>query len=175
MAALGCHGQRIHRLLSCAHPVSVLGKVYLWLSLAVFSLAVAWAVVSLWENSEWVEVVLLVPRFDVMQPLEQRRYEVNIAALLAGWVCSIGLAGLFAVRAPFRIRATALTQRRIRRLEREVLELRRLPLRQHEEDSILEAEAHLDAGSAKVMTQKLRVDGRGEADDVSNGAGGEVP
>jgi hypothetical protein len=56
-----------------------------------------------------------------------------------------------AIRAPFRIRAAAVAQRRLRALEREVLELRTLPLRQAEEDDMLAAEARLGGSPQRVM------------------------
>jgi hypothetical protein len=140
--------------------VSLLGKVYLGVSLALFVVGVAWASNTLQANSAWVEIVLAVPRLDLLEPLERIRYEVNLAGLVAGWVVAVGLLAVLAMRAPFRIRGAALTQRRIRDLEREVLELRTLPLRQHEEDEILAAEAHVDIGTKKVMTEKLQRDVR---------------
>ena len=147
-------------MLSSAHPVSVLGKVYLVVSLVLFVLAGIWAAVTLQANAAWVEVLLVVPRFDFIEPVEQRRYEANLAVILAGWAVALGLLALAAIRAPFRIRGTAIEQRRIRELEREVLELRTLPLRQHEEDEILAAEAHIEPHAKKVMTEKIRLDTR---------------
>jgi hypothetical protein len=44
----------------------------------------------------------------------------------------------------------------VRELEREVLELRTLPLRQQEEDELLAAEAHVEPGTRKVMTEQIR-------------------
>lgn len=143
-------------MLWSAHPVSVLGKAYLALSLSLFVIGVLWASFTLQENAAWVEIVLLLPRFDSLDALQQGRYEVNLAGLLAGWAIVFGLIALLAMRAPFIVRGAAMTQRRIRELEREVLELRTLPLRQQEEDEILEAEAHIEAGTQKVMTQKLK-------------------
>jgi hypothetical protein len=152
------HGQSIHRLIWSAHPVSVLGKVYLGVSLALFVVGVVWASNTLQANAAWVEIVLAVPRFDLIEPLQRIRYEVNLAVLLAGWVVAVGVLGLLAMRAPFKIRSAAITARRLRELEREVLALRTLPLRQQEEDELLAADAHLDAGTKKVMTEKLRRD-----------------
>jgi hypothetical protein len=136
--------------------MSLLGKVYLGVSLVLLLIGVAWASNTLQANAAWVEIVLAVPRLDLLEPLARIRYEVNLAVLLAGWVIAVALIGVLAIRAPFRIRGAAVTQRRIRELEREVLELRTLPLRQHEEDEILAAEAHVDAGTRKVMTEQLR-------------------
>ncbi|MBK6917033.1 MAG: hypothetical protein IPH07_06505 [Deltaproteobacteria bacterium] len=136
--------------------MSLLGKVYLGVSLVLLLIGVAWASNTLQANAAWVEIVLAVPRLDLLEPLARIRYEVNLAVLLAGWVIAVALVGVLAIRAPFRIRGAAVTQRRIRELEREVLELRTLPLRQHEEDEILAAEAHVDAGTRKVMTEQLR-------------------
>lgn len=141
--------------------MSVFGKVYLASSFVLFVLGVLWTSLTLQQNAVWVEVVLWVPSMDVLEPLIRRRYEVNLAGLLAGWAIAIGVLALFAMRVPFRIRAAALTQRRTRELEREVLELRTLPLRQREEDEILAAEAHVDVGTKKVMTEKIRLDDRG--------------
>ena len=137
--------------------MSLLGKVYLGVSLALLLVGVAWASNMLQANAAWVEIVLAVPRLDLLEPLARIRYEVNLAALLAGWVAAVGILAVLAIRAPFKIRSAAVTQRRIRELEREVLELRTLPLRQHEEDEMLAAEAHVDAGTRKVMTETIRV------------------
>ena len=143
--------------------MSLLGKVYLGVSLALLLVGVAWASNTLQANAAWVEIVLAVPRFDLLEPLARIRYEVNLAALLAGWVAAVGILAVLAIRAPFKIRSAAVTQRRIRELEREVLELRTLPLRQHEEDEMLAAEAHVDAGTRKVMTETIRVGAGGAA------------
>ena len=110
------------------------------------------------ENRAWVEVVLLVPRFDFVDPLVRRRFEMNVAAIMAGWGGCVSLLLLMGSVTPFRIRSMALMQRRLRELEREILELRTLPLRQQEEDEILAAEAHLDIRAKKVMTEKMRRD-----------------
>lgn len=138
--------------------VSVLGRAYLGVSLILFILGLVWFSLVLQENRAWDEVVLLVPRFDSVDPLVRQRIKVSVAALLAGWGGVVGLLLLLAMRAPFRIRSTAVLQRRLRELEREILELRTLPLRQQEDDEILAAEAHLDIRAKKVMTEKLRRD-----------------
>ena len=138
--------------------MSVVGKLYLALSLVLFLLGVVLTSLTLQENAAWVEVVVWMPRLDLIEPLERARYEAKLSGLLAGWAVASGVLLLLAMRAPFRIRGAAVTQRRVRELEREVLELRTLPLRQQEEDEILAAEAHLDAGTKKVMTEKIRLD-----------------
>ncbi len=145
-------------MLWSARLVSVLGRAYLGVSLILFILGLIWFSLVLQENRAWVEVVLLVPRFDFVDPLIRSRFKMNVAALLAGWGGCVGVLMLLAMRAPFRIRSTAILQRRLRELEREILELRTLPLRQQEEDEILAAEAHLDIRVKKVMTEKLRRD-----------------
>lgn len=119
-----------------------------------------WMSMTLQENAAWVEVVLWTPRLDFLEPFVRRRYAVNLSGLLAGWGVAIGIAAYYAIRAPFKIRDLARTQRRLRELEREVLVLRTLPLRQHEEDEILAAQAHLDRGPKKVMTEKMQLDAR---------------
>lgn len=141
-----------------AHLVSVLGRAYLGVSLIIFILGLIWFTLVLQENRAWVEVVLLVPRFDFVDPLVRRRFQMNVAAIMAGWGGCVGLMVLIGIIAPFRIRSMALMQRRLRELEREIQELRTLPLRQQEEDEILAAEAHLDIRAKKVMTEKLRRD-----------------
>jgi hypothetical protein len=138
--------------------VSVLGRAYLGVSLIIFILGLIWFTLVLQENRAWVEVVLLVPRFDFVDPLVRRRFEMNVAAIMAGWGGCVSLLLLMGIVAPFRIRSMALMQRRLRELEREILELRTLPLRQQEEDEILAAEAHLDIRAKKVMTEKMRRD-----------------
>jgi hypothetical protein len=152
-------------LLPSAPLVSALGKVYLGVSLTFLLVGIVWASSTLSANAAWVEIVLAVPRLDLLEPVARIRYEVNLAALLAGWMIAAGIVAVLAMRAPFRIRGAAVSQRRIRELEREVLELRTLPLRQQEEDEILAAEAHVDAGTRKVMTERFRVDVHGEEDD----------
>jgi hypothetical protein len=145
-------------LLWSAHPVSLLGKVYLAVSLALFVVGMALTSMTLSQNGAWVEVVVYVLRLDLIEPLTEVRYEVQTKVLLAGWAIATGIALLLGMRAPFWIRSVAVSQRRVRQLEREVLELRTLPLRQHEEDEILAAEAHLDTTPSKVMTEKIRID-----------------
>ncbi|MFO7565119.1 MAG: hypothetical protein R6X02_20905 [Enhygromyxa sp.] len=145
-------------MVSSANFVSVLGRAYLGVSLIIFILGLIWFTLVLQENRAWVEVVLLVPRFDFVDPLVRRRFQMNVAAIMAGWGGCVGLLLLMGILAPFRIRSMALMQRRLRELEREILELRTLPLRQQEEDEILAAEAHLDIRAKKVMTEKLRRD-----------------
>lgn len=131
--------------------MSLLGKVYLLVSLFLLALGLVWTIVTLNANSGWVEVVLYVPQLDLSAALVRRRYEVSVAALLAGWIAAAALVAVSAIRAPFKIRSAAIAQRRARELEREVLELRTLPLRQEEEDELLAAEAHLGPGRGKVM------------------------
>jgi len=140
--------------------VSVLGKAYLLVSLTLVVMGLLWMSMTLQENAAWVEVVLWTPRLDFLEPFVRRRYAVNLSGLLAGWGVAIGIAAYYAIRAPFRIRDLARSQRRLRELEREVLVLRTLPLRQHEEDEILAAQAHLDRGPKKVMTEKMQLDAR---------------
>ncbi|GEM_PF-2135710 len=138
--------------------MSVLGRVYLGVSLILFILGLIWFTLVLQENRAWVEVVLLVPRFDFVDPLVRKRLEMNVAVIMAGWGACVSLTLLMGILAPFRIRGMAVLQRRQRELEREILELRTLPLRQQEEDEILAAEAHLESRAKKVMTEKLRRD-----------------
>ncbi len=140
--------------------MSVLGKAYLFVSLSLVVLGLLWMSMTLQENAAWVEVVLWTPRLDFLEPFIRRRYAVNVSGLLVGWGLAIGITAYFAIRAPFRIRDVARTQRRLRELEREVLTLRTLPLRQQEEDEILAAQAHLDRGPKKVMTEKMQLDAR---------------
>ena len=155
-----------------AHTVSLLGRAYLGVSLIVFILGLIWFTLVLQENRAWVEVVLLVPRFDFVDPLIRKRFQMNVAAILAGWGGAVSLILLVGIIAPFRIRSMALFQRRLRELEREILELRTLPLRQQEEDEILAAEAHLDIRAKKVMTEKLRRD-RMLREDTYSALGGD--
>jgi hypothetical protein len=139
--------------------VSVLGRAYLLAGVLLLLIGVAWGAVTLTmqENANtWVEVVLLVPQLDLVDPFLPRRYQMSAPGLLAGWAITLGLVALVALRTPFSVRRAAVTQRRIRELEREVLELRTLPLRQQEEDELLAAEAHLDVRTGNVMTEKLR-------------------
>lgn len=138
-------------MISSANKVSLLGKVYLLVSLFLLALGLVWTIVTLNANAGWVEVVLYVPQLDLSSALVRRRYEVSVAVLLAGWIVAAALVAVSAIRAPFRIRGAAIAQRRTRELEREVLELRTLPLRQEEEDELLAEEAHLGAGRGKVM------------------------
>lgn len=135
--------------------MTVLGKVYLGISLTLVVLGVVWASSTLQANAAWVEIVLAVPRADLVEPLSSVRYQVNLAALMAGWVIAVGLLALAAIRAPFKIRGVALARRRIKELEGEVLTLRKLPLRQQEADEALADEAQLEDGTKKVMTEKL--------------------
>jgi hypothetical protein len=131
--------------------VSLLGKVYLLVSLILLALGLVWTLVTLGANTGWVEVVLYLPAADLAPSFVRRRFEVHVAALLAGWVATAALLAVAAIRAPFRIRSAAIAQRRTRELEREVLELRTLPLRQEDEDELLAREAHLSDTRRPVM------------------------
>lgn len=148
--------------------MSLLGKAYLSVTLGLFVVGLLWASLTMQENAAWVEVVLWAPSADFVEPFIRRRYEVNVAGLMAGWAVAGALIVFYAIRIPFKIREAAIAQRRVRELEREVLALRTLPLRQREEDEILAAEAHIEAGSKKVMIEKIALDrqasgGRGRA------------
>lgn len=136
--------------------VSLLGKVYLGFFLVLLVVGLVWASVTLQSNSAWIEILVAVPRPDIVEPLALETYEVNLAVLMAGWMAAAGVLLVMAMRAPFKIRAAATVQRRIKELEREVLELRTLPLRQQEEDDLLAADAHIELGTRKVMTEQLR-------------------
>ena len=131
--------------------MSLLGKVYLLVSLGLVVLGLLWAVMTLRDNTAWVPITLWIPAWAPEGPWQPRHYDVSASALLAGWLTTLGLMTLYAIRAPFKIRAAAVAQRRLRALEREVLELRTLPLRQAEEDDMLAAEARLDVGQQRVM------------------------
>ncbi|NVB42028.1 hypothetical protein G6O69_29650 [Pseudenhygromyxa sp. WMMC2535] len=138
--------------------MSVVGRAYLGVCLFLFILGLFWFTLVLQENRAVVEVVLLVPRFDFADPLIRQRFAVPLIGIMAGWGAGVSLLLLGITVVPFRIRSIALLQRRLRELEREILELRTLPLRQQEEDEILAAEAHLDIRAKKVMTEKMRRD-----------------
>lgn len=138
--------------------MSVLGKVYLGIALLLFLFAVIWASILLQENPGWTQVVFVVPQFDALEPVARKRFEMQVGTLLAGWAIALVMLTTYAVRAPFRIRSAARTQRRLKELEREVLELRTLPLRQRDEDDALAAEAHLDLRPRRVMTEKIEAD-----------------
>lgn len=148
--------------------MSALGKVYLLVSLGLVVLGLLWAVMTLRDNAAWVPITLWIPSpgawtdAGLWQP---RHYDVSASALLAGWLTTLGLMAMYAIRAPFRIRAAAVAQRRLRGLEREVLELRTLPLRQAEEDDMLAAEARLDVGQQRVMQEHYVVSPRVGAAD----------
>ncbi len=138
-------------MIYCAGFVSLLGKVYLLVSLGLLVLGLLWAVMTLRDNTAWVPLTLWIPGWTDEGLWRARHYDVSASALLAGWLTTFGLMAMYAIRAPFRIRAAAVAQRRLRGLEREVLELRTLPLRQAEEDDMLAAEARLDVGQQRVM------------------------
>lgn len=162
--------------------MSALGKVYLLVSLSLLLLGLVWAVTNLQENTAWVPVSLWLPAWGgpefpgggliapASDPVsaanpgaasagwglwQARHYQLSASALLAGWLTTFVLMAVYAIRAPFRIRAAAVAQRRLRALEREVLELRTLPLRQAEEDDMLAAEAHLEVAPQRAMLGHL--------------------
>lgn len=162
-------------MLQSAHAVSVLGRVYLLAGGLLLLIGVAWGAVTLTmqENANtWVEVVLLAPRLDLVEPFAPKRFQMSVPGMLSGWAIAAGILALLALRAPFTIRRAAVTQRRLRELEREVLELRTLPLRQQEEDEILAAEAHLEVRHGKVMTEKFRREELEAAADARSGTRG---
>ncbi len=147
--------------------MTALGKVYLGVSLTLVVLGVLWASTTLQANAGWVRIFVSVPQVNLWAPLKSARFVVNLGGLMAGWLVAASLIAFAAIRAPFRIRAVARTRRRIRELEREVLDLRRLPLRQQEEDELLAAEAQLEDGTRKVMTETFaREDVRAARRDV---------
>lgn len=133
--------------------MSLLGKVYLLVSLGLMVLGLLWAVMTLRDNTAWVPITLWIPAWAPEGLWQPRHYDVSASALLAGWLTTLGLMTVYAIRAPFKIRAAAVAQRHLRALEREVLELRTLPLRQAEEDDMLAAEARLDVGQQRVMPE----------------------
>jgi len=163
--------------------VSALGKAYLLVSLSLLLLGLVWAITTLQENTAWVPVTLWLPAWGGPDfpgegliapdpPISQapgegppapagwglwqaRHYQLSAAALLAGWLTTFVFMAIYAIRAPFRIRAAAIAQRRLRALEREILELRTLPLRQAEEDDMLAAEARLDLAPPRAMLGHL--------------------
>jgi len=161
--------------------VSALGKAYLLVSLSLLLLGVVWAVTNLQENTAWVPVSLWLPAWGgpefpgegLIAPASEltataptaapagwglwqaRHFQLSASALLAGWLTTFGFMAVYAIRAPFRIRAAAVAQRRLRALEREVLELRTLPLRQAEEDDMLAAEARLEVAPQRAMLGHL--------------------
>ena len=154
--------------------MSVLGRAYLGISLVVFILGMFWFTLVLQENRAFVEVVLLVPQFDLVDPLVRRRFQMNVAGLMAGWGGCVSLLLAMGIIAPFRIRSIAVLQRKLREIEREILELRTLPLRQQEEDEILAAEAHLDIRAKKVMTEKMRRERVAQQDGQRDELQGEI-
>ena len=91
-----------------AVTVSVLGRAYLGVSLLVFILGLIWFTLVLQENRAWIEVVLLVPSLDFVDPLPEKRFRMNVAAIMAGWGGCVSLLLLAAIYAPFRIRSMAL-------------------------------------------------------------------
>lgn len=155
---------------ACYRPrirVSLLGKVYLGFFVAVLIIGLVWASMTLQSNSAWIQIQVAVPRPDIVEPLALQTYEINLAVLMAGWMAAVAMLVVTAMRAPFKIRAAATVQRRIKELEREVLELRTLPLRQQEEDDLLAADAHIELGTRKVMTEQIRRDVPPLDDDAS--------
>ncbi|HET6582320.1 MAG TPA: hypothetical protein VFG69_02710, partial [Nannocystaceae bacterium] len=78
--------------------MSALGKVYLGVSLTILLVGIVWASSTLQANSAWVEIVLAMPRLDLLEPVARIRYEVNLAALLAGWVVAAGIVAVLAMR-----------------------------------------------------------------------------
>ena len=112
---------------------------------------------------------MLIPHLDPAEPTSREIVELPVGTLLAGWLVAGGVLMLSAARAPFRIRLAARRLRRLRELEREVQQLRTLPLRQQEEDELLAAEARLDVRERRVMTQLdlSATDFGGEEGDLS--------
>ena len=144
-------------MVSSAHAVSTLARVYLALSLSLLIAGGAFAWLSLRApgNDGAVTLYLLVPQLDADAPYAELTRDLSVRVLAAGWVLLVGVLWLFAMRLPFRIRRMAALQRKVREYRAEVLELRTLPLRQAEDDATLAAEARLDMPRPKVMTAKL--------------------
>lgn len=153
--------------------MSLLGRIYLLIAALIFVVLASWALWILRENATTVDLRVVLPHLDPTSPSVYRSMQVSVATLLAGWLVGAGVVGLVIARAPFRIRSAARRLRRIRELEREVQQLRTLPLRQHEEDELLAEEARLEIQERKVMTQSgipaemsgLEVDDQDPEDD----------
>lgn len=137
--------------------MSLLGRIYVLVAATIFVLLASWALWTLRENSRLVEVVFLIPSLSAGASGAREGVQLSVGALLMGWVSAGSVLLLVAVRAPYRIRATAQRLRRIRELEKEVQTLRVLPLRQHEEDELLAQEARLDLHERRVMSSPLEI------------------
>jgi hypothetical protein len=135
--------------------VSWIRRTYTSSIVVSFVLLGWWALWTLRDNQSVISVVLWVPQLDWAEPLVRRHFFPEASLLLAGWLCAVGLALFAAFRLPFRLRTSARLLRRVRELEREVLELRTLPLRQQEADEQLEHEAQLETRAKRVMTEQL--------------------
>ena len=176
--------------------MSALGKAYLLVSLSLLLLGLVWAITNLQENTAWVPISLWLPAWGgpefpgegLIAPAsdpdaapggwglwQARHYQLSASALLAGWLTTFVFMAVYAIRAPFRIRAAAVAQRRLRALEREVLELRTLPLRQAEEDDMLAAEARLEVTPQRVMLGHLIGRAPGAAAAAPERAPGSAP
>lgn len=135
--------------------MSLLGRIYVLVAVILFVVLSSWALWTLRENANLVEVVMLVPQLRGGDFVAQKAVDLSVGALLLGWLVAGASLLLIAARAPYRIRAAASRLRRIRELEKEVQTLRVLPLRQQEEDELLAQEARLDLHERRVMISQI--------------------
>jgi len=105
-------------------------KILGWTLLVLMLLLLGGAVALFFsENSQWVLVSWPVPRFSLSEPFGMRTMEVLLGVLAAGWV----LAGMLLLAAlvlfPLYLRHARQYRSTIRRLEKELVSLRNLPLK----------------------------------------------
>ena len=74
--------------------MSLLGKVYLLVSLGLVVLGMLWAMMTLRDNPAWVPVTLWIPGWTPEGLWQARHYDVSASALLAGWFAlNLGIRG----------------------------------------------------------------------------------
>lgn len=105
-------------------------KILGWTLLVLVLLLVGGAVALFFsENNQWVVVSWPVPRLSLSDPFGLRTVEVLLGAVAAGWVAAGLLLFAALVLFPLYLRRSRQYRSTIRRLEKELVSLRNLPLK----------------------------------------------
>lgn len=99
--------------------------------LAIGFLMILGAAVALFfsRNSQWVALQWPYPRLSLSQPFGTYHFEMILGVAAAGWTVALFLAGVALVVFPLYLRRTRQYLATIRKLEKELVELRNLPFR----------------------------------------------
>ncbi|MFH2009610.1 MAG: hypothetical protein ABI333_23660 [bacterium] len=105
-------------------------KILGWI-LAILLLLLVGAAVALFfsENSQWVPVSWPYPQLSFDEPFAVHTFEVVLGVAAAGWIFAILLICAALVLFPLYLRRTRQYTASIKKLEKELVDLRNLPLK----------------------------------------------